>query len=196
MSCKTFHCCTIDINLSLKTLVFVLKRYYYVMKLSLDLYVFHVYFEYIYLRISCMYTYVLSNIFVHVFLVIFRIEKYYGIMFIFLNKFNNADWFHFQSHPVGFALLLRPIFVHGPVRLGFEDWYICKNIYCWETTLSYMVLDLFLKRENEFDMTVLLFIYIICFQLEVKRILHFYVAVFVCVLCYYLWIVFACIPFV
>ena len=45
--------------------------------------------------------------------------------------FNKADLFHFQSLPVEVALPLILLFLHVTLRLGFEDWYICMNIYCW-----------------------------------------------------------------
>ena len=66
---------------------FVLNINENVIKLLLDLYLFIIYVEYMYICVSWICMYALANMSVHVFPVIFGIENDYVIMFISHTKF-------------------------------------------------------------------------------------------------------------
>ena len=131
-----------------------------------------------YLFLSCMCTYALANMFVHIFSLLFLVLINTTSFCLSPElRFNKADWFRIILLPVGDALPLILLFLYSPFRLGFEDWYIYMNIYCSETTSFCTILAPFFRTENKFFVNLLFFIHIICFQLEVTRMLHFSVAV-------------------
>ena len=186
MCCKTLWYCTREMTLSWKLLLFVVNRNDYVITIFYCLvFIQHIC---IYVGHACTHKNIaLANIFVYVFFVICGVENDCVVLFISLTKVWSGGLILLTTAPRWGCFTVKTSFSHD---LQTRFWgLICRfmNICTVEkTTSSFRLCAPCFREENDFVVTLLLFIRH-RFQLEVTLISHFFVALFLAVfrLCVY-----------